>query len=268
METTTPAMNNKFQYQESETKDKNFKLVTTKRKRLFDGSVDASSEEEVSHSNKKVKAPVHQSQNILKAFQSKEYERCLKMIDTIKNNREIFEANGSQYKIIMAACWTMLEINSETVYKMLKEVVEKEPKNSFAYYGLGLHQYRQGELNECMESFRIAIDLNPSGAMKRAMEFKAKAKSLMDLICNGKSKIFILFYLNLHLFIFLISKRSVRDEQLCTCSADVERSYRHRPGESKNGQNYHRHSKSLCQGFVGKIGARDRERISRQTQGS
>lgn len=182
----------KFQYQESAEKVKAGKPRNSKRKKLFERI----SDEESSHVEKKVKVetPPVTSQCILKAFQNREYEKSLKMIEFLGAQGGSVNVNSSQFIIIKAACWTMLDIKSDETVEMLTNLIKQEPKNSFAYYGLGLYQYRQADLAKCIKSFATAIDLNGTQAMKRALEFKAKAKSVTDLICNGKFSI-LTFYL-------------------------------------------------------------------------
>lgn len=210
METQVNMPKEKFEYQESGVKSKSYKLQKTNRKRLFNDDSEISSDDETQHIDKKVKVVAEPitSQEILKTFQSKEYGKCLEMIEKLKNfkQKQTFNVNDSQFKIIQAACWTMLDVNNEEASNNLSEVIKQEPKNSFAFYGLGLHQYRQGNLEESLRSFGTAIDLNPSGAMKRAMEFKAKAKSMMDLIFDGE-----FFYLksNVTLIAFKYSNQSL-----------------------------------------------------------
>lgn len=193
METITPATTSlsvKYQYQESAEKSKSYSIRNHKRKRLFEDHSEHSSEDETGHIDKKVKVvvPPITAKTILKTFQMKDYPKCLEMIGKAK--KETLGPNDSQFKIIQAACWTMMDENSDKAFEALNAIIENEPKNSFAFYGLGLHQFRQGELAACIRSFGSAIDLNPSGAMKRAMEFKAKAKSLLELVNDGKLKLY------------------------------------------------------------------------------
>lgn len=158
------------------------------RKRLFEGDSDSSCDSSDAHVEKKVKiaGPPITSQSILQAFQSREYDKCLEMIETMRVSNGPIDVTTSQFLIIKAACWTMLNIKSEKTFEILGDIIKKEPKNSFAYYGLGLWQYRRADLQESIKSFATAIDLNGTQAMKRALEFKAKAKSVLDLIRDGK----------------------------------------------------------------------------------
>jgi tetratricopeptide (TPR) repeat protein len=177
-----------FKYQESAEKNKIFKLRDSNRKRLF--ANDNSSDDEVDHIEKKVKIVMQRVDGpmIFRSYQAKEYEKCLQMIDEIlkQSKTEIEDPLMTQYKIIQAACWTMLEVHKEKIKSQLMEIITKDPKNSFAHYGYGLYQYHEGNMSVSIESFAKAIDLNPSGAMKKALELKAKAKSFMDMLCDGE----------------------------------------------------------------------------------
>lgn len=184
------ATDENFQYQQSAEKAKSYKLRNSKRKRLFEN--ENASDDEVDHVDKKakiVKPPVN-GQMIFKSYQCKEYEKCLEMIEEIMKQKpkqaQKEDAMYTQYKIIQAACWTMMDINKDKIADQLMTIIKKEPRNSFAHYGYGLYQYHEGKMSAAIESFGKAIDLNPTGAMKRAMELKAKAKSLMDMLCDGE----------------------------------------------------------------------------------
>lgn len=205
MDSSTPvqvasSLGEKFEYQKSENKDKSYKLRNSKRKRLEYIESSSSDEDEImKHIDKKVKLtkqPVNYCTSILKTYQTKEYEECLKLIDEFLQLPPTHpqykpEQSCSQYKIIQAACYTMMDINQEETLLALTQIIKLEPTNSFAIYCLGLAQYRNGDLTGCMDSFGTAIDLNPTGAMKRAMEMKAKAKRLMDLLCDGELKSYL-----------------------------------------------------------------------------
>lgn len=182
----------KFDYQDSVVKEKNFEIRNSKRKRLFCEYTEVSSEGETEHVEKKMKIgkqqPINFSAEILKRFQSKEYERCLNQIDDYFNHSQEDSQidSQSQIRLIQAACWTMMDVNQEETFKSLKEIINEQPKNSFAFYALGLAQYRNGDLAVSMTSFGIAIDLNPTAAMKRGLEYKAKAKNFLDIIFEGE----------------------------------------------------------------------------------
>lgn len=199
MDSSTPvqvatSFGEKFEYQKSEGKDKSYKLRNSKRKRLEYIESSSDEDEDMEHIDKKVKLtkqPVNYCTSIFNTYQAKEYDECLKLIEEFLQLPPTHpqykpEQSCSQYKIIQAACYTMMDINQEETLLALSQIIKLEPKNSFAIYCLGLSQYRNGDLTGCMDSFGTAIDLNPTGAMKRAMEMKAKAKRLMDLLCDGE----------------------------------------------------------------------------------
>ena len=201
METKTSTSTEKFQYQESAEKSKSYKIRDSKRKRLFQN--ENSTDDETDHVVKKVKIvkPPVNPQTIFKLYQGQEYEECLLTVEDALN--ECNTQNGdplvTQYQIIQAACWTMLEVNDEKVKNQLLKIIANEPQNSFAHYGFGLYHYHQGNLGFAIEAFTTAIDLNPSGAMKKALELKAKAKNFMDMLSDGK------FVANFHYFFLLLT---------------------------------------------------------------
>jgi tetratricopeptide (TPR) repeat protein len=166
----------KFNCQESSENMKKTSIHEAKRKRLFDQP-----ESEIISSEKKSKvdSELKLQQMILKAFQGKEYQNCLDLLDQLSESTR----EQTQFLIIRASCWTHQDINFDKSAEIFNDVIRKEPTNSFAYYGLGLNQYRYGDLKGCQISFSKAVELNRS--MRKAMEFKAKAKSLLDLITDG-----------------------------------------------------------------------------------
>ena len=180
-----------FTYQESAVKSKKFKIRLVPKRKLFELYED-SSDDEIGPIDKKVKIikqTVNYTQSITASYQSKDYKKCLDFIDEFfklpDNNNE--SANRRKhYRMIQAACWTMLDMKREETFKTLNEILKQEPSNSFAHYGVGLAQYRDGDLSSCLKAFGIAIKLNPTAAMKRAMELKAKAKSIIEMISDGK----------------------------------------------------------------------------------
>lgn len=188
MEIKTSASTEKFQYQESAEKIKNYNIRDSKRKRLFEN--ENSTDDETDHVNKKIKIvkPPVNPQTIFKLYQGKEYEKCLELTEDVLNESKTQKEDPlvTQYEIIQAACWTMLERNEEKVKNQLLKIIANEPQNSFAHYGFGLYHYYQGNLGFSIEAFTTAIDLNPSGAMKKALELKVKAKNFMDLLSEGK----------------------------------------------------------------------------------
>lgn len=119
---------------------------------------------------------------IIAVYQEKDYEKCLTMIcDSLKAN-----STNTHLKILQASCWTMLKISHDETYKLLNKIIEEEPKNSFAYYGIGFKRYTDGELKESIEHLHKAIELNPTNSMQKAVELKQKALRITDAIADGK----------------------------------------------------------------------------------
>lgn len=184
-----------FSYHESPKNTERHQIRLSSKRKLFQYCEDSTSDDEMKSTNKKVKImkpPINYTQTISKAYQSKAYTECLDTIDEFfslpagESQYKVSDETRSHYKIIQAACWTMLDIKTTEAFETFNEIIRKEPRNSFAYYGLGLAQYRDGDLINSVKAFETAINFNPSAAMKRAMELKAKAKSIMDLIFNGE----------------------------------------------------------------------------------
>lgn len=204
----------RFDYQDSAVKKKSFSIRDSKRKRLFCEYTEGSSDDEPAHVDKKTAAvtqAANSSNEIQKSFQNKEYEKCLKQIDeflecfpdTLNENKD-----QSQICLVRAACWAMMDVNKEEAFKLLREILKKEPKNSFAFYVYGLAQYRNGDLDASMVSFGKAVDLNKTNSMKRGLEYKAKAKNFLDTIRDGK------FYIRLKFYFCFNRNRSLFQQKL------------------------------------------------------
>lgn len=119
---------------------------------------------------------------ILSTYKEKNYEKCSKLLEvSLRVN-----PSNTQNKILQSSCWTLLGIKRSETYSMLKEIIEKEPKNSFAFYGIGFAHYSDGDLKECIKYLNRAIELNPTNAMQKAVELKQKATIVMDSISDGK----------------------------------------------------------------------------------
>lgn len=123
-------------------------------------------------------------QQIIIAHQKQEYESCLALIE---KSLELNPSNTS-HKILKASCWTLLNINGAETFAVLKQIIKEEPKNSFAYYGIGLKHYNDGELMESIKYLNKAVELNPTNAMQMAVELKCKAQSVIEAICDANVK--------------------------------------------------------------------------------
>lgn len=120
---------------------------------------------------------------IIAAYQTHNFLPCLELIDI-----SLKSGPNTHHQILQASCWTSLNINGPETYTMLKQIIAEEPRNSFAYYGLGLKHYSDGNLAECIDFLTKAIELNPTNAMQKASELKYKAKSVMEAICDANAK--------------------------------------------------------------------------------
>lgn len=124
------------------------------------------------------KAP---TQHIMKLFLGKKYEDCLKLIDSAFAMTE----DTTQLKILQAGCWTQMDINHEIAVEQLNEVIQADPNNAFAHYGLGLNFYRRGELDKCLDPFTTAAALD-SSTMSRAAIYKDSAMKVLKLLRDAK----------------------------------------------------------------------------------
>lgn len=122
------------------------------------------------------------NEKILDAYCNKDFEVCLKMITESLQ----VDPSNVQHKILQASCWTLMNTNQEEAQKSLKEIINNDPTNSFACYGLGYSLYCSGELLDCQEYLEKAYELNPSSTMQKAVELKQKALSIMAAIVDGR----------------------------------------------------------------------------------
>lgn len=119
---------------------------------------------------------------ILNTYQKQEYNDCLRYLEESLK----IDPHNTHHQILQASCWTVLDINGNETYELLKKIIRDDPKNSFAYYGIGFKYYHDGELMESVEYLKQAISLNPTNAMQKAVELKQKATCVMEAICDGE----------------------------------------------------------------------------------
>lgn len=156
---------------------------------------DSADDEEIRPIGKKVlqmpPLPLIYQHSILETYRTKQYKECLNLIDELfklssSHPQYRSESARSKFRIIQAACWTMLDINKAKVFESLKSIIETDPNNSIALYALALAQYRDADLINCVKGFDAAMELNGS-VMKKAIDLKAKAIKLRTLLLEGKS---------------------------------------------------------------------------------
>lgn len=109
------------------------------------------------------------------------YEECLQLI---ASTRELNIFDPVKLAIIEAGCWTHLGINHAEAVDSLKNIIQKDPQNSFAFYGLGFNFYMNGKFKESLQPFTRAIDLNAK-SMGRAVVYKEKAEKICDILATG-----------------------------------------------------------------------------------
>lgn len=142
------------------------------------------------------------------------YEECLKLI---ASSRGLNIYDPAKLAIIEVGCWTYLGINHAEAVDCLKSIIQKDPQNSFAFYGLGFNFYMNGKFKESLQPFTRAIELNAK-SMSRAVVYKEKAEKICDIlatgnICPGQNKHFIHFIQQLHPISHLV--KALKASRLC-----------------------------------------------------
>lgn len=125
---------------------------------------------------------------ILKLYQFKQYEEALSLIAQFKKLPPTHpqyrkEDARTEFKIIEATILadTSREAEANTI---LQAILQKEPNNSFALYAYGVMLYNSGDFRGSIKPFDKAIALN-AGSMRRAMDYRAKAGTLIELVNSG-----------------------------------------------------------------------------------
>lgn len=137
-------------------------------------------------------------QQLLNLFLSRQYEECLKFIEKVRTSKVV---DAAQLTLLEVGCWTHLGIKQDEGTQKLTELLQKDPRNPFAFYGLGLNFYMNGKFQESLYPFTRAVELKPS-SMQRAAVYKEKATKIIDTLNNGKWLIKPEFTLN-NVLIFL-----------------------------------------------------------------
>lgn len=139
---------------------KNLKNLSTKE--LFD---DDSMNEIVEEANE-ANLPIFDT-NVLKAYKSKNYEKCINLIERILviNTDE----NKDHYKILQAAAYTMHQ-KYDTSQVILDEVLSADPKNIHAIYGKGVAFYFSKDYKMAVRMFEMAIDASEGKSFERARD--------------------------------------------------------------------------------------------------
>lgn len=144
-------------------------------------------------------SPVNFPLEILKRYQAKEFEEALSLIDqfyklppTHPQYRK--EDARAEFQIIQATCWNSMGINQAEADNLLQNVLERDPNNSFALYAYGVMLYNNGDFRGSIEPFDKAIELNPA-SMRRAMEYRAKAATLSELMNSGEETFSQIFHI-------------------------------------------------------------------------
>lgn len=112
----------------------------------------------------------------------RKYQKSLELIERALQTKSIDETH---LKILQAGCWTHLGMNQSEAVRQLSEVIAMDPTNSFAFYGIGLNFYLNGELEKSLDPFTRALELNES-SMIRAVKYKENAMKVLKLLSDGE----------------------------------------------------------------------------------
>lgn len=93
--------------------------------------------------------------NVLKAYQSKSYERCIHLAEKILLVNT--DDNKDHYKILQAGAYTMLGGKFDAAHSILDEVLAGDPTNAYAMYGKGVAFYFDKNYNAAVAMFEKAI---------------------------------------------------------------------------------------------------------------
>ncbi|CRL03922.1 CLUMA_CG017043, isoform A [Clunio marinus] len=108
----------------------------------------------------KITDPTYNEQDIVTSYIAKDNSKCLEIIKLLEENGRKLSFHS---EVIKTICLTHSNSETENVFAILNNVINEEPKNSFAFYALGLAQYMNCRLADSEESFKTAIDLNSNG---------------------------------------------------------------------------------------------------------
>lgn len=130
---------------------------------------------------------------ILKTYRQRNYAKCIKLIDRMLMNNT--DEDKTHYKILQAASYTMIGEDFSSAHQILDEVLVSDPENSYAAYNKGVTLYFEKKLNESVQMFNKAIEMNPQ-EMERAKDMKMridlqhrKAVIMVQKICNDEKEI-------------------------------------------------------------------------------
>lgn len=164
-------------------------------------------------SNPKTNSP---SKQMAELYLSGKFEDCLALIGTFSSNF----TKQNQIKILKAGCYANLSINHDEGLRLSNEVIAEEPWNSFAYYGLALCFYANGDFDKCIPPFSRAVELNKP-AMRRAVVYKENALKILELLRNGRLLLRSISFVINNCFNFLF--KAVADYNAGSFSAAFEK---------------------------------------------
>lgn len=107
---------------------------------------------------------------IYSAYTGKQYEKCLKIIESVNEDH-------IEYEILKSACLIHQGSKIFEAHRILDSIMIKNPNNAYTIYAKGLAFYHEEKWEEAVENFERARELDDSSDMKRAEIMKSKALS-------------------------------------------------------------------------------------------
>lgn len=142
--------------------------LESKIERIHETSVEESQVEIV---NQEPSLPVF-NPNVLKYYRSKDYEKCIKLIEKILMNNS--DEDKDHYRILLAASYTMSGQSFEKAHEIFDEVLSLDSKNASAIYGKGVAYYFERKMDDSVKMFDEAIKICPGNEMDRARDMKMR----------------------------------------------------------------------------------------------
>lgn len=110
--------------------------------------------------------------NVLRTYRNKNYEKCISIIEGILMKN--LDQNKDHYKILLAACYTMLGRDYDKAHSALDEVLASNPTSSHAMYSKGVAFYFDRRYDESLNMLDNAIKVEPGPEMERAKDMRSR----------------------------------------------------------------------------------------------
>ncbi|CRK88391.1 CLUMA_CG002168, isoform A [Clunio marinus] len=122
-------------------------------------------------------------ESIFNSCLDKDYNKSMKLISQYEKESVEY---SSQMKIIKAICMIFLDIHREEIMTILRNVIGRDPDDSFALYATGLFYYMQCELEKACDYFRSAIGKNCNEPLNQAQHYLNNTETILESIKNAK----------------------------------------------------------------------------------